>query len=202
MSRTVNKQKVLKRVVELVSVYVVDNLVRAKSSAEMFFHNVTMLKSRAAFGLYDFVTMIPDVAVPFSVSSLFSEKRIAISLKPKPVLVAEAVPSYRLATPFNFAKIRGIMFLETAAHRVFNHSVHCLSSITTSLLQTLMVVNRNDGSQRVNSGEAPTGNAVGNPEPSRRYTAGRCNDYRSGLVHLMTGMSARPEREEIVYSLQ
>ena len=38
----------------------------------------------------------------------------------------------------------------------------------------------------------------GNPEPSHRYTDGRCRDYRRGLVPLMTGKSARPEREEIV----
>lgn len=51
---------------------------------------------------------------------------------------------------------------------------------------------------RVNSGNPATGDAVGNPEPSRRYTGGRCRDYRRGGAPLITGTSARPEREEIV----
>jgi hypothetical protein len=38
----------------------------------------------------------------------------------------------------------------------------------------------------------------GNPEPSRRYTAGRCRDYRRGIAPLMTGKSAHGETQEIV----
>ena len=34
--------------------------------------------------------------------------------------------------------------------------------------------------------------ADGNPEPSRRYTAGRCRDYLRTLVFLMTGLSVPP----------
>jgi hypothetical protein len=46
--------------------------------------------------------------------------------------------------------------------------------------------------------ETLPGSAGGNPEPSQGYTLGRCNDYRRGLVLLITGQSARPERDEIV----
>ena len=46
--------------------------------------------------------------------------------------------------------------------------------------------------------EALPDNAGGNPEPSQGYTLGRCNDYRRGIVLLITGQSAHPEREEIV----
>jgi hypothetical protein len=35
--------------------------------------------------------------------------------------------------------------------------------------------------------ETLTGEADGNPEPSRRYTAGRCRDYLRASVLLMTG---------------
>jgi hypothetical protein len=34
-----------------------------------------------------------------------------------------------------------------------------------------------------------TGMADGNPEPSRRYTAGRCRDYLRASAPLITGMS-------------
>ena len=53
-------------------------------------------------------------------------------------------------------------------------------------------------------GEAQTGSAVGNPEPSRGYTLGRCRDYRRGSDLLMTGKSARhPSRDdEIVRSVE
>ena len=34
--------------------------------------------------------------------------------------------------------------------------------------------------------------ADGNPEPSRRYTAGRCRDYLRTSVFLMTGLSVPP----------
>jgi len=53
-------------------------------------------------------------------------------------------------------------------------------------------------------GETQTGNAVGNPEPSRGYTPGRCRDYRRGSALLITGKSARhPSRDdEIVRSAE
>jgi hypothetical protein len=41
-----------------------------------------------------------------------------------------------------------------------------------------------------------------NPEPSREYTSGRCRDYWRGIAPLITSLSARPEREEIVHSGQ
>lgn len=51
---------------------------------------------------------------------------------------------------------------------------------------------------RMNSGKPVTDNAVGNPEPSPRYTLGRCRDYWRGLAPLITSKSVRPERDEIV----
>src|SRR5690606_20966129 len=43
------------------------------------------------------------------------------------------------------------------------------------------------GVDGMNSGN-PSGSADGNPEPSRRYTAGRCRDYLRAAVPLMTGV--------------
>src|SRR5690349_10195689 len=40
----------------------------------------------------------------------------------------------------------------------------------------------------MNSGK-PSGTSHGNPEPSRRYTGGRCRDYLRARVPLMTGWS-------------
>jgi hypothetical protein len=48
--------------------------------------------------------------------------------------------------------------------------------------------------------EALPGNAEGNLQPSQKYTSGRFIDYRSGKAHLMTGISARRESDEIVSS--
>lgn len=51
---------------------------------------------------------------------------------------------------------------------------------------------------RVNSGNPLTGNAEGNPEPSQGYILGRCRDYWRGLVLLITSLSARLVRDDIV----
>lgn len=47
---------------------------------------------------------------------------------------------------------------------------------------------------RMNSVKAKTF-GYANTEPSRSYTDGRCRDYRSGSVHLMTGESVLPSNE-------
>jgi hypothetical protein len=64
-----------------------------------------------------------------------------------------------------------------------------------------MEFKRIDNEKRVNSVEPLTDNAEGNTEPSPRYISGRCNDYWRGKVLLMTSLSARSERNDIVYSL-
>ena len=50
----------------------------------------------------------------------------------------------------------------------------------------------------VNSGKLLPGYAGDNPERSREYTPGTCNDYRRASAPLMTGLSAQLAREEIV----
>src|SRR5271163_3862936 len=52
--------------------------------------------------------------------------------------------------------------------------------------------------------ETSTARAAGNPEPSRRYTAGRCRDYLSAEVALNDRLERpAPHRgEEIVHSLR
>ena len=40
--------------------------------------------------------------------------------------------------------------------------------------------------------ETVAASADGNPEPSRRYTAGRCRDYLRTSVFLITGLSVPP----------
>ena len=54
----------------------------------------------------------------------------------------------------------------------------------------------------MNSGNTLTDNAEGNPEPSRKYTFGRCRDYWRGKVLLITSKSVQLVREDIVRSLQ
>ena len=56
----------------------------------------------------------------------------------------------------------------------------------------------------MNSGKPQQPRAAGNPEPSRRYTAGRCRDYLSASVALNDRLE-RPAPhwgEEIVHSLR
>jgi hypothetical protein len=57
----------------------------------------------------------------------------------------------------------------------------------------------------MNSGKPKGGSADGNPEPSQRYTAGRCRDYLRAAAPLMTGSASRTrpaqaEGEEIVHA--
>src|SRR5271170_1440289 len=54
----------------------------------------------------------------------------------------------------------------------------------------------------MNSGKPPQLGAAGNPEPSRRYTAGRCRDYLSASVALNDRLErpAPSMGEEIVHS--
>ena len=43
-----------------------------------------------------------------------------------------------------------------------------------------------------------TRSSAGNPEPSQRYTVGRCRDYLRGKVPLITGWSVPHPNDEIV----
>jgi len=187
MSSAIHNRKILNRVVEFVSINMVDNLAAFEFPSKVKLHNVPMLKHAFPIDRYDLVTVIPDVALPFSVSSLFSEKWISVPLVSEVVGVAEALAQDFFGAAFNTAKGMGGMLDKFSGCFVSNRSFHALSSLQYSLPQTNMDCKRNGGANRVNSGEPLTGGAEGNPEPSREYTPGRCNDYRRGAVPLMTG---------------
>jgi hypothetical protein len=205
MNRTLQNFKVGNIVIQLVAILVVNNLVFAEPSAEMQFHNVPVLVNPAAINL-DFTVSVADEKFSFTISEFFSGKGITVTHKALMVHTAQAATADTAVAAIYCADIGLVVFYESSGHIVFNHSAHWLPSIDTcnvygnSIQLIVMGVNRDDGANRVNSGELPPGGAEDNPEPSQKYTSGRCNDYRRGLVPLITGLSARLERDDIVYS--
>ena len=83
--------------------------------------------------------------------------------------------------------------------RVFGGPLSSLSPRLPIASHTTPDYTRSPGLVRVSGELRETySESHGNPQPSRRYTAGRFRDYRRGLAPLITGKSARHESEEIV----
>jgi hypothetical protein len=173
-------------VVEFVPVSMVNNFVVPEPSSENKFGNMSMLKNSLPIYNENAVAMITNEALSFSVGSLFSKEGISISLPSKPMFIAESMTSNLNSTSLNRTKILGGMGYESSGF-VFNHTVHTLSPIDCSLPRIIMDVNRDEDNQRMNSGKLLLDNAKDNPERSLEYTLGTCNDYRRGIVPLITG---------------
>ena len=77
-------------------------------------------------------------------------------------------------------------------------SRHIIPSFTSTIPQYCGEVKKDDGAKRMNSVELLIGYAKDNAEPSLEYTQGRCNDYWRGLAPLITSLSVRPVRDDIV----
>lgn len=201
MVRAESNNQIGRVVIKFDPVFMMNNFARLESSAKHLFSHVAMLKD--ALPVYDenAIPVIPDETLSLSICGFFEKERISVSLPSKPMLIAKPVTHDLAPASFDCAEIGDRVGNEFPGF-VFKNSVHASSSLTISLQQTVTVVKRNEDIKRVNSGEPRPGNAEGNPERSREYTLGTCNDYRRGKAPLITGMSARPEREEIVYSLQ
>ncbi len=191
-----HKAQIGNSIICLVAVNVVNNLIVCQRSAKMLFHDVSMLRNTLPVHCYK---LIASAEPAFSIGTLLYEVRVAIARKAKVVLVAVTTAPYRLIAFPQLADIGLAVLDKTARFRVLNNSLHILSSlICHSLQQTRTVVKKNDGANRVNCQETLTDNAEGNLQPSSGYTLRRFTDYWRGRVPLITSLSARLERDEIV----
>lgn len=196
MIGTGKNSEIFRGIVKFVPVQMMDNFASQKGSSESMSHNMAMLKDTSTVQGNNPISLSGNSSFPVS---RFSTE-IGITIADESLVMATAksfANNRRFAT--NRADIRLGMFLEFASFGVFNNAVH-LPSFLTNIPQIKTVIKKDAGKNGVNSGEALTDGAEGNPEPSRGYTYGRCNDYRRGKAPLITGMSAPPERDDIVYS--
>lgn len=173
MDTTVNKFKVIDRVIEFVSINMVNKFFGSKFSSEFSFHNSSVLQDNLIIFTNNLISLCADCAL--AMCSFFSEVRVSISVPAKIMSIAHST-----FVCFSLA-------IKAMSHKV-------MYIIDTYFCQEGILNNR------MNSGKPVTGYAVGNPEPSRGYTLGRCRDYWRGLVPLITSQSVRHESDEIVQS--
>ena len=186
-----NNNQVIDRIVGLGPVKMMDSLIRSQLASKVLLHNVTMFKNMFAVDC-DLAVAIASPS-SFTIGNLVAE--IDISISP-PALVmrgAQFMAEDFFSAIWDCAKIWGSVFGK-AARSILNHSFHVVSSelSITDTVGGMQVINR------VNSGKLLPRHGEDNPELSRWYTNGKCNDYRRTSASLITGLSALPAREEIV----
>ena len=186
--------KIGQNIICFVSVDMVNMFISMQSSAKMLFHDATMFKNKNTITGNLAVSIF--AAATFAIRSFLAEQRIAISGKPKVMGVTESMTTNPIFTYIHTAGIWVGMLCETAARWIFLHAFHdyppLASQYTADANGGLLVINW------VNSGKLLPRQGGDNPERSRGYILGTCNDYRRGRVPLITGKSARLVREEIV----
>lgn len=183
-------------IVELVAVFVVNNLSFANGPSKISLHDSPMFKDLISINRNH---PVPVIDSPFSVGSSLAEKRITMISQPGVMHRAESFASDSLSAFLNAAKVGLSVLGKSSGCRVFDHSIHRNSSLACSLSRLQMDVKKNRSAKRVNSVEALVGcGPMGNTEPSLEYILGRCNDYRRGSVLLITGKNARRESDDIV----
>jgi hypothetical protein len=197
MGRTGNQNEIIRGIVKFIPIRMMDDLGSEQRPAQFKRHDVPMFQNPFTFDSNHPVSLSSNS--PFTICRLFAD--IGVSMADKPQIMPVAKPmSLDRGPSADRTSVRLGMFNEFASFGVFQNSVHA-PSFSTNIPLIEMVVKRDGGENGVNSGEALTDGAEGNPEPSREYTPGRCNDYWRGKAPLITSLSAPLERDEIVYSL-
>lgn len=193
------ESKIFDGIIKFVPVKVMDNFKSVQCPFQVRFENISMFKFKKSVNLDVPIPVLSQKSQTFTVGEFLAKKRIAVSPESLIVFATKTeTENGRIAT-LNSAEVGGNMLDEFSCF-VSLHPVHDLPSFLFSVTQIKTDSKRDNGANRVNSGEAQTDGAVGNPEPSQGYTPGRCNDYWRGKAPLITSLSARLERDEIVYS--
>ncbi len=193
MGRSRQETQVGNGVICLVPVSMVNDLVGGQRPIEMNLHNVSMFKHLPSVDCNKPVSS--GMSAALAVSGLLAKQGVAIT--PESLVVGGAITpaANPVFTVLDGTQIGRRVFHETPGYSVFPHSRQGSSSSVDSITRIGTAVIK-----RMNSGKPRPGQAEGNPERSWRYISRPCNDYRRGSALLITGMSVRPEREEIVYS--
>jgi hypothetical protein len=198
MIRTRNNFKVANYIIAFVAIFMVNNLTIKQLPAKMSFHDKPMFKNTFSINIKQQITVADSSR---SSSSFILEEWVAMFPKPHVMFKAKSISMNFCRTFLDITNIGNGVSCKSARCLVFNHSVHYVPSLTYSIQQLQMEVNRDNRVKRMNSVKLLTGHAEDNTEPSCGYIHGRCNDYWRGLIPLITRNSVRPERDEIVYSL-
>ena len=208
------KRKIANLIVGLIAINVMYVLSCGKLSSQASLHHYAMLKND--------LTVNCDLPVSITSNPTLSigvlEPLEGVAVSDQSLIVDTAIPATTGASfaSLDLAEIGFEVLDETSSILILDHAVHNLSpSPKVSLIS--MGCKRNGGKHRVNcwkplradnaTTQPETANVkarkivgLGNQQPSLGYILGRFNDYRRGLVPLITGFSARPEREDIVYT--
>ncbi len=193
MSRSRQETQIGKGVVGLVPVFMVNDLVSGQGPSEINLHNVSMFKHLFSVDCNEPVSR--GMSAALTVGGLLAKQGVAVTLESLVVGRTVAPAADPVFTVLDGTQIGRRVFYETPRRGVFPHSGQGSSSSVDSITRIGTAVIK-----RMNSGKPRPGQAEGNPERSWRYISRTCNDYRRGSALLITGMSVRPEREEIVYS--
>jgi hypothetical protein len=208
-----NKLKIRKFIIQLVAINMMNQLLGRQLSAQVLFHYMTMFQDKFSVNCNNPITLCGNSS--FTASSPLSKMGIAISVPSQIVAITHspffgwllAIQTNLLRkrkrmvaftgtklTSSSFDPRRFDMELFPAVLAIFYHG----SPPEKQYMTDTSHVSRGKRENRMNSGKPVTDNAVGNPEPSPWYTKGRCRDHRRGLAPLITGLSVRPERDEMI----
>jgi len=209
------EHKIFDGIVKAVSVDMMDNFGSSQFAAEALLHYKPVLVDAATIGKSNFSIPIGiNGSLPVQVS--FNNVGISETLKPLIVDIAKPLglvglvaarnsaskSSFSLSLPMPYIGISELsssleMFgthsptpgiIGTTLNRTFFNGHLLPPCLSVSLFHKITQNNKRcNGKHRVNSGKPLTGNAEGNPEPSQKYTSGRCRDYRRGKALLITG---------------
>jgi hypothetical protein len=207
--------KVFETVVKSITVPVMDNLLLAELPSYPLFHNVAMFVDALTFNsnLSVAISNYRPLAMGIDLSEQWitetPESLVMDIAKSFGFVLSMAPVNGTFESGFTFehsvntgncsrfskplvmfrAETNGDCGFATTIDRAcdFFQDVPPCQCVFTLYHETAHNVKRASSKHRVNSGKPLTDNAEGNPEPSQKYTSGRCRDYRRGKVPLMTG---------------
>lgn len=225
MFRLSHYRQISNAVVTSISIDVMDNFGLEKLSSYAPFNNTAMFKDASAVNS-DFEIAIwndspcsarPDFGEQWV--SMFIESLIMDIAKPMGFICLNATRDCAKEISFSFCHSFPDVWIPILSSSLEMHGTEipasgwAIASMNGAIVgydippetdglyhENASPVKRNHHDNWVNSGEPLAGHAEGNPERSRGYTPETCRDYRRGIVPLITGLSAQPEREEIVRS--
>lgn len=227
VAMTLDQFKVVDGIVKSVPINMVDNLRLSELPTYVLLHDMPVLKDSGTIREGDFPVTIRDNST-FSVEVPCGDVGISESLESLIVDVTEPFGFMGEVAPFNGTdeigfslglslfdvgismfpgplEVHGTHSPASGRFAATSNAAFCGHSVPPSIRCDLFfeiahLLEKRNGKHRVNSGNPKFSQEYGNPEPSRKYTFGRCRDYRRDRVPLITGKSARLEREDIVRS--
>jgi len=214
MNTTVNKFKVIDRVIKFVSVNMMDKFFGREFSTKFNFHNSSMFQNNLVAFSSSSISLSSDCAFPMC--SFFSKMGISISIPSEIVTLAHSTfigISLTIKAFFRRESKRSFAFLRTKLGSFNNpgwFNKKLVSTFFTDYLyhgkQYIMdtiLMSRGNKENRVNCWKILTDNAEGNQQPSPvngKKVAGKVQRLMGEESTNNPNTSARPERDDIVWT--